>query len=133
MKRAMKALSKNEIVTEIYTSLPDRDSPSDLQPEQLFDALAHTLVAGIRNQQTAGFENVFAKVEHHLIWNSPEIRQWLIVNFLETLKNVATWSDIDYEVFEQWLGPETYVAWRWLEKRWRGNRSLADSVRKEKP
>jgi hypothetical protein len=132
MKRAMELLSKNEIVTEIYTSLPEGVSPPDLLPEQLLDALAHTLVAGIRNQQTTGFDNVFAKVEHHMIWNSPEIRQWLIVNFLETLKNVATWSDLDYEVFEQWLGPETHVAWRWLEKRWRGNRSLADAVRKEK-
>ncbi len=133
MERAMESLSKNEIMTEIYTSLPEAGLPSDLVPEQLFDALAHNLVAGIRNKQTAGFDNVFAKVEHHMIWNSPEIRLWLIVNFLETLKNVATWSDIDYEVFEQWLGPETYVAWRWLEKRWQGNRSLADAVRKEKP
>jgi hypothetical protein len=132
MKIAMEALSKNEIVTEIYTALSGAKPPSDRLPEQLFDALAHDLVARIRNQQTAGFDNVFAKVEHHMIWNSPEIRQWLIVNLLETLKNVATWSDLDYEVFEQWLGPETHVAWRWLEKRWQGNRSLADAVRKDK-
>ena len=128
----MELLSKNEIVTEIYTALKEANPPSELLPEQVFDMLAHTLVSRIRNQQTAGFDNLFAKVEHHMIWNSPEIRQWLIVNFLETLKNIATWSDVDYEVFEQWLGPETYVAWRWLEKRWRGNRSLADAVRKEK-
>lgn len=128
----MEALSKNEIVTEIYTALWGANPPTDLQPEQVFDALAQALVAGIRNQQTAGFDNVFAKVEHHIIWNSPEIRQWLIVNFLETLKNVSTWSDLDYEAFEQWLGPETHVAWRWLEKRWQGNRSLADAVRKDK-
>ena len=128
----MESLSKNEIVAEIYTALPALGSPPDLIPEQVFDALVHSLLAGIRNQQTTGFDSVFAKVEHHMIWNSPEIRQWLIINFLEALKNVATWSDVDYEVFEQWLGPETYVAWRWLEKRWRGNRSLADAVRKDK-
>ncbi|MCI0446300.1 hypothetical protein L0152_24185 [bacterium] len=132
MKRAMESVSKNKIVTEIYTALSGEVPSPELQPEQVFDAFAHTLVAGIRNQQTSGFDNVFAKVEHHMIWNSPEIRQWLILSFLETLKNVATWSDVDYEVFEQWLGPETYVAWRWLEKRWRGNRSLADAVRKDK-
>jgi hypothetical protein len=132
MKIAMESLSKNEIVAEIYTALSGEMPSPELQAEQVFDALAHNLLAGIRNQQTSGFDNVFAKVEHHMIWNSPEIRQWLIVNFLETLKNVATWSDVDYEVFEQWLGPETYVAWRWLEKRWRGNRSLADAVRKDK-
>ena len=132
MKIAMESLSKNKIVTEIYTALSEANPPSDLQPEQVFDALAHALVAGIRSQQMAGFDNVFAKVEHHMIWNSPEIRQWLIVSFLETLKNVAIWSGLDYEVFEQWLGPETHVAWRWLEKRWRGNRSLADAVRKDK-
>ncbi|HEY7161179.1 MAG TPA: hypothetical protein VH815_07960 [Acidobacteriota bacterium] len=132
MKLAMESLSKNEIVTEIYTALSGALPPSELALEQIFNALAHTLVAGIRDQQTAGFDNVFNKVEHHLIWNPPEIRQWLIVSFLETLKNVSTWSDIDYEVFEQWLGPETHVAWRWLEKRWQGNRSLADAVRKDK-
>jgi hypothetical protein len=132
MKIAMELLSKNEIVTEIYTAISGANPPSDLGPKDVFNELAHALVAGIRNQQTAGFDNLFAKVEHHMIWNSPEIRQWLIVNFLETLKNVSTWSDLDYEVFEQWLGPETHVAWRWLEKRWRGNRSLADAVRKDK-
>jgi hypothetical protein len=132
MKIAMESLSKNEIVTEIYTALSGEMPSPESQAEQVFDALAHNLLAGIRNQQTSGFDNVFAKVEHHMIWNSPEIRKWLIVNFLETLKNVATWSDVDYEVFEQWLGPETYIAWRWLEKRWRGNRSLADAVRKDK-
>lgn len=128
----MESLSKNEIVTEIYTALLGSLPSAELLPEQVFDALAHNLVAKIRNQQTDRFDNIFSKVEHHMIWNSPEIRQWLIVNFLETLKNVSTWSDVDYEVFEQWLGPETYVAWRWLEKRWRGNRSLADAVRKDK-
>ena len=128
----METLSKNEIVAEIYTAFQGAKPPSELLPEQVFDSLAHALIVGIRTQQTSSFDNVFAKVEHHMIWNAPEIRQWLIVNFLETLKNVATWSDVDYEVFEQWLGPETYVAWRWLEKRWRGNRSLADAVRKEK-
>jgi hypothetical protein len=128
----MKTLSKNEIVAEIYTALPEASTHLELVPEQLFETLANTMVARFQNRRTAGFDKVFAKVEHHLIWNSPEIRQWLIVNFLETLKNVATWSDVDYEVFEQWLGPETYVAWRWLEKRWRGNRSLADAVKKEK-
>src|SRR5262245_32135032 len=128
----MDRLSKNTIVTEIYTALTGVNPPLERIPEQLFDGLANTLVTRIQNKQTTGFDNVFDRVEHHIIWNSAEIRQWLIVNFLETLKNVATWRDVDYEVFEQWLGPETYVAWRWLEKRWRGNRSLADSVRKEK-
>jgi hypothetical protein len=132
MKIAMDSLSKNEIVAEIYTALSGESPTPDLLPEQIFDALAHTLVERISNQQTARFDNVFARVEHHLIWNSPEIRQWLIVNFLETLKNVSTWSDVDYEVFEQWLGPETHVAWRWLEKRWQGTRSLADAARKDK-
>jgi hypothetical protein len=128
----MNLLSKNEIVAEIYTALSGVNLSQELLPEQLFETLANLLVARIRNQEISGFDNVFAKVEHHLIWNSAEIRQWLIVNFLETLKNVAIWADVDYEVFEQWLGPETYVAWRWLEKRWRGNRSLADAARKEK-
>lgn len=128
----MKSLSKNEIVTEIYTALPEVDPSRDLLPEQLLETLANTLVERFRNQKTIGFDRVFSRVEYHMIWNSSEVRQWLIVNFLETLKNIATWSDVDYEVFEEWLGPETYVAWRWLEKRWRGSRSLADAVRKEK-
>jgi hypothetical protein len=128
----MKLLSKNEIVAEIYTALPEVSFSPEFVPEQLFETLANTLVTRWRNQQTAGFDRVFARVEHHMIWTPPEVRQWLIIHFLETLKNVAVWSDVDYEVFEQWLGPETFVAWRWLEKRWRGARSLADAVRKQK-
>jgi len=125
----MESLSKNDIVTEIYTALPLGNVPGDLAPEALLEILSKTLVERFRNYQTTGFDDVFARVEHHLIWNPPEVRQWLIIHFLETLKNVAIWSDVDYIVFEQWLGPETHVAWRWLEKRWRGNQSLADTVR----
>ncbi len=35
-----------------------------------------------------------------IIWSTPDLRQWLIVNFLEVLKNVSVWSDLDYVVFE---------------------------------
>ena len=40
------------------------------------------------------------------------------------------WSNLDYAVFDPWLYSETMVAWRWLEKRWQGESSLADTVRK---
>jgi hypothetical protein len=93
--------------------------------------LAHLLVESVQTGETASLEEVFSVIELGIIEGSPETRDLLIVRLLETLKNFASWQDIDYAVFEPWLKPETHIAWRWLEKKWKGSDSLADTVRKK--
>lgn len=91
--------------------------------------LASHLIECARNNQTERFPKFFEQVEFHIIYGSEDVRKMLLLGLLEDLKNFASVQNLDYSVFEPWLGPETYIAWRWLEKRWQGSASLADSVR----
>src|SRR5262245_21451151 len=104
-----------------------------MEPAQQPDLERAAACAGIvvdlyRAGSTAGFEELFERVEHHVIFAEPEEQQIVIVGFLENLKNISTGIDLDYAVFEEWLGPETHVAWRWLEKKWQGKSSLASAA-----
>ena len=84
------------------------------------------LVNSVRSGKTQNFESFFAIVENLIIFSEPEDRKRLIVDLLEDLKNYSSLCDLDYIIFEDWLGPETHLAWRWLEKKWQGKKSLAD-------
>ena len=117
------------IACELSGALFNTEELDGLAPEEILEAVARKLVERFETHSLEGFEIVFSRVEHRIIWSNPDLRQWLIVNFLEVLKNVSIGSDLDYVVFEQWLGPESHVAWRWLEKRWQGNQSLADALK----
>jgi hypothetical protein len=125
----MSDTDRHSIATTISEQVVQAADIETLAPEEILEVVARTVVERYQNQQLNGFDLLFSNVEHHIIWNTPEDRQWLIVNFLEVLKNVSSWADVDYQVFEQWLGPESHVAWRWLEKRWQGNHSLADTLK----
>jgi hypothetical protein len=83
----------------------------------------------LEKKETECFQQFFDCVEQELIFSERSVQDAIIIELLEELKNQATWRDVDYAIFEDWLGPETHVAWRWLEKKWQGKRSLADSTR----
>ena len=117
------------IASELSAALFNTEELDELAPVEILEAVARKLVERFQSHSLEGFELVFSRVEDRIIWSTPDLRQWLIVNFLEVLKNVSVWSDLDYVVFERWLGPESHVAWRWLEKRWQGNQSLADTLK----
>jgi hypothetical protein len=126
--KGMNTSDEGVIASELSNALFNTAEIEGLAPEEILEAVARRLVERFQKQQTEGFDHIFSRVEHRIIWSPPDLRQWIIVNFLEALKNVSAWSDIDYQVFEQWLGPESHVAWRWLEKRWQG-KSLADTLK----
>jgi hypothetical protein len=125
----MNTSDEEAIATELSIALFNTSEIEGFAPEEILEAVAQRLVERFQSQQVEGFDLIFSRVEERIIWSSPDLRQWLIVNFLEVLKNVSTWADLDYQVFEQWLGPESHVAWRWLEKRWQGKQSLADTLK----
>lgn len=90
--------------------------------------LAEALVDRYRSGDFSRFPSVFEIVERHLIFGSDEDQSLVIVGFLENVKNRSVITDLDYAVFEEWIGPETFQAWRWLEKHWQGKRSLASAA-----
>lgn len=91
-------------------------------------ALAQAVVDLYRSGSTAAFPGAFAVVERYVIFGNDDEQRLVIVGFLESLKNLSVWTDLDYAVFEEWILPETYQAWRWLEKHWQGKRSLASAA-----
>lgn len=101
------------------------------QDHEIMARLARLLIENVQKGETGSWEEVFSVIEFCIIEGSPETRDLLVVGLLENLKNFASWQDIDYSVFEPWLKPETHIAWRWLEKKWKGSDSLADAVRKK--
>jgi hypothetical protein len=98
------------------------------QSSMTFEQIIFVLLDGVQKGETSRFQDFFDCVEQELIFGSRETQDVLIINLLEGLKNQASLRDIDYAIFENWLGPETHVAWRWLEKKWQGKTSLADSA-----
>jgi hypothetical protein len=111
------------MITELKNKLPGLQSASTMHDIVVY------LIECVQQGRTESFEAFFAFVEDRIIFSDPEIRDRFIVDFLEDLKNQAAICDLDYVVFENWLGPETHIAWRWLEKKWQGKRSLADRAK----
>jgi hypothetical protein len=127
----MSMIGKTEFFLLLEGVFPGGSSGWKNGEEADLSALARYLIECVRLKQTEKFEELFSVVERGVIEGSPEVQRLLIVDLLENLKNFSSWEDLDYEIFEPWLGPETHIAWRWLEKKWLGKGSLADAVRKK--
>ncbi len=94
--------------------------------------IAHYLVDCVKRVQTDFFPRVFQLVEQYITGGDEETRNLMVVGLLEGLQNVASWESFGYGVFEQWLEPQSRVAWRQLEKVWEGKSSLMDVIREER-
>ena len=111
-----------DIVQELRIRLPGLDQADSFEDIVLY------LIEKVHRKETDSFENFFQYVEEQLIFGGRELADRLIVELLEALKNQSSLRDIDYAIFENWIGPETHVAWRWLEKKWKGKNSLRDTA-----
>ena len=107
------------MISEFKKRLPS------LETATTFHEIVLYLLSCVEENRTTEFDDFFAFLEDRIIFTEPEVRNQLIVDLLEDLKNQCSLRDIDYAVFENWLGPETHIAWRWLEKKWQGKKSLA--------
>jgi hypothetical protein len=103
-------------------------SSSGKAPSEECAVLAQTMMDLYSAGKTSGFGPAFDVIEKYTIFGTEEEQRLVIVGFLETLKNLCVQRDLDYAVFEEWIQPETYQAWRWLEKHWQGKRSLASAA-----
>jgi hypothetical protein len=110
------------MISEFKTKLPGLKSADNFHEIVLY------LVECAQTNKTTEFESFFAFLEDRIIFSEPEQRNQLIVELLEGLKNESSIRDMDYIIFENWLGPETHLAWRWLEKKWQGKKSLASKA-----
>jgi len=86
------------MVNELSRRLPGLASPSTLHEIVLY------LIECVQNGTIGEFESFFAFVEDRIIFSEPDVRDTLIVELLEDLKNQASLRDLDYAIFENWLG-----------------------------
>jgi hypothetical protein len=102
----------------------------NIQSGQNLAAVAQQLIQDLRGKNTESFEQIFGLIEDRIIYGDDDLREKIIVELLENLKNFSAWEDLDSAVFEPWLGAESHVAWRWLEKKFRG-KSLEQATRQK--
>lgn len=122
---------KLEVLQILLAIFPDSEiDPAQADPIETITKLSFYLIECAKTNQTESFPKFFELVEFHIIYGNEDVRKMLLLGLLENLKNFASLQNLDYSVFEPWLGPETHIAWRWLEKRWQGRASLADALRK---
>lgn len=82
--------------------------------------VAQRMVRDARGSDTSYFAKVFDGLERLLDAPAPEIRELLVVGFIESLQNVSLNSDVALDVWEQWLGQRTKDGWDVIIDLWDG-------------
>jgi len=90
------------------------------EPYNHLGQLAHHLVNSIKAGKVVGFTPVFAEVEDQLTTASAEVRDLIIVGFLEDLQNISLNRDVPLTAWTPWLGKRTAQAWKVLDDFWSG-------------
>jgi len=67
---------------------------------------------------------VFAQIEKFLTDGTPEVRSLIGLNFVETLRSIASSKSYDGDAFGQFLGPATRRLWWELDAIWRASIKL---------
>ena len=65
----------------------------DLNTAQNLPEVARQIIAEYRAGRTDNFEQIFEFIENQIIYGSDEVRQKMIVELLENLKNFSAWED----------------------------------------
>lgn len=90
------------------------------------------LVECYERSDTAEFPVAFATIERILDEGDQDARDVAAIGVIEDLQTIGSNHSYGGDVFIEWLGPTTRVAWAQIEKMWEGKRSLMDVIRAEK-
>jgi hypothetical protein len=83
-------------------------------------ALADWVVKQIATGEMDCFPQLFREVEELLLGATEELRDLLVIGFLEDLQNVSVNNDVDPDVILSFLGRESRKGWFDLIKFWHG-------------
>lgn len=84
-------------------------------------ALAEHLLHRLRNNDTNGFDRVFAVVERWHTEGDAYVSEAASIGLLEALQNLSGGSGRRSIHIEQWLGPESRRWWDKLDRFWEGD------------
>ena len=91
---------------------------------------ARYVVACYERDDTSEFPAAFAVVEKILNEGTQEARDLAGIGVIEDIQTIASHS-CGGDVFFEWLGPTSRVAWAQIAKIWEGKSSLMDVIRAE--
>jgi hypothetical protein len=108
---------------ETWNRFKSSDAYQPDEPYNHLGQLAHHLVAQLQASKVDGFAPVFVEVENQLAAASPEVRDLVIVGFLEDLQNISLNREVPLTAWTPWLGTKTAEAWTVLDDMWSGRLS----------
>ncbi len=84
------------------------------------------------SEQRQDVKRVFELMEQWLTSGNKTVQGLVVVGFLETLQNFASWQSFGKEAFIPFLGPKSRDAWKEIERVWAGKSNLAEVIRAER-
>jgi hypothetical protein len=102
-------------------------------PGAFIDAaeFARYIVESYERNDRSEFPVAFAVIERVLNEGDRQARDIAGIGILEDIQTIASHS-CGGNVFVEWLGPTSRVAWAQIAKTWEGKRSLMDVIRAER-
>ena len=103
------------------------------EPGAFIDAaeFARYIVESYERNDTSEFPAAFAAIEKVLSEGDQEARDIAGIGVLEDIQTIASHS-CGGDVFVEWLGPTSRIAWAQIAKMWEGKSSLMDVIRAER-
>ena len=103
------------------------------EPGAFIDAaeFARYIVESYERNDTSEFSAAFAAIERILSEGDHEARDIAGIGVLEDIQTIASHS-CGGDVFVEWLGPTSRVAWVQIAKMWEGKSNLMDVIRAER-
>jgi hypothetical protein len=78
--------------------------------------LAHYVVDRLERGETTEFPQLFAEVEHLMKSGDAETQNVIVAGLFEDIQNIASHRMSSFDVFFQWLGPTSAVAWKEIDE-----------------
>jgi len=103
------------------------------KPGAFIDAaeFARYIVESYERNDTSEFPAAFAAIERVLTEGDQQARDIAGIGVLEDIQTIASHS-CGGDIFVEWLGPTSRVAWAQIVKMWEGKSSLMDVIRAER-
>ncbi len=127
----------SEIIDEISQSYPAiagelaSTHAAEISDSRLMADLATHVVDLFEGGHVAEIRPAFGLAERLCASGSEAEKHAAVVEFLETVQNVASHRKCGTLVFESFLGPESRRAWAELMQTWQGKSTLAEVVASE--
>jgi hypothetical protein len=84
------------------------------------------------NDRIADLRRAFEIMERWLIGDDKAVGDIVLLGFLETLQNYASWRPFGNAIFVQFLGEQSRAEWNGLNRVWAGKDNLPDVIRGER-